>query len=219
MITNISRQLTTGVLAIAGSAAAFGFASAAQAAQLNANIGFGPIGGGTSYVGSNLSSATSVTFAPISVVNLIPTTYLGNPNDFFSGPLTVNLLSTVTLSPLTFDFSEPDGVAGPGAFTASFVTAAGTATFTTTSFTTDSAPGNLNTLDMLLQGTTSGDGFDTTPSSIIVNFNQAGGPGNAINYSATFTSPPLPPTSVPEPSVILGILAVAGAGAFARRKS
>ncbi|WP_228008593.1 PEP-CTERM sorting domain-containing protein [Microcystis aeruginosa] len=184
--------------------------------RLNANIGFGPVGSGTDYVGSNLSSATSVTFANINVVNVNPSTYLGNPNDFFAGPLAVALLSNVTLSPQTFDFSQPDGVAGPGAFTASFVTAAGTATFTTTSFTTDSAPGNLNTLDLLLQGTTSGDGFDTTPSSIIVNFNQVGGPGNAINYSATFNSPP---ASVPEPSAILGILAVAGAGAFARRKS
>lgn len=219
MTTNISRKLTTGALALAGSVAAFGFAGAAQAAQLNANVGFGPVGGGTNYVGPNLSNATSVTFANTNVVNTNPATYLGNPNDFFSGPLAVALLSAVIPTPLTFDFSEPDGVAGAGAFTVTFTTASGLATFTTSSFTATSSPGNVNTLDLLLQGTTSGTGFDTTVSSILVNFNQAGGPGNAINYSATFTSPPVAPTSVPEPSAILGILAVAGAGAFARRKS
>jgi len=215
MITNISRQLTTGALALAGSVAAFGFAGAAQAAQLNANIGYIPVGS-VSYTGSNLPSATSVTFAGTNLVNTNPQLYLGNANDFYSGALAVSLGSNVTLSNQTFDFAAADGVAGAGAFTVTFATAAGTATFTTTSFTKASTA--LNTLALEMQGTTSGNGFDTSVSTILVNFNQVGGPGNTINYSATFVSPPAP-TSVPEPSVILGILAVAGVGAFARRKS
>ncbi|REJ51452.1 MAG: PEP-CTERM sorting domain-containing protein [Microcystis wesenbergii TW10] len=219
MTTNISRQLTTGALAIAGSVAAFGFAGAAQAAQLNANIGYVPVGT-VSYAGPNLSNATSLTFPNINLVNTNQPTYLGNPNDFFSGPLAVAIGSSVALSPLTFDFSEADGVPGAGAFTVTFTTASGTATFTATSFTTNSAPGNVDTLDLLIQGTTTGNGFNPTPSSLLVNLNQVGGPGGVVNASSTFASPPQTPTAdVPEPSAILGILAVVGAGAFARRKS
>ena len=217
MTTNISRKLTTGALALAGSVAAFGFAGAAQAAQLNANVGYVPVGV-VSYTGPNLSNATSVTFPALNFVNTNPATYLGKPNDFFSGPLAVSLGSNVVLSPLTFDFSEPDGVVGAGAFTVTFATTSGTATFTATSFTTDTSPGSTDTIDLLIQGTITGTGFDTTLAEILVNLNQVGGPGNAVNASSTFASKPSPPTSVPEPSAILGILAVAGAGAFARRK-
>jgi hypothetical protein len=215
MMTNISRQLTTGALAVAGSVATFGFGAIAQAAQLNANLGYIPVGT-VSYTGSNLSNATSVTFPALNLVNTNQATYKGDPNDFFSGPLAVSIGSTVTLSPLTFDFSEGDGVVGAGAFTVTFATASGTATFTATSFTTDSA--NPNTLDLLMQGTTTGTGFDPSPSSILVNFNQVGGPGGVVNASSTFASPPIT-MDTPEPSAILGILAVVGAGAFARRKS
>ncbi|WP_151695089.1 PEP-CTERM sorting domain-containing protein [Microcystis aeruginosa] len=217
MTTNISRKLTTGALALAGSVAAFGFAGAAQAAQLNANVGYVPVGV-VSYTGPDLSSATSVTFPALNLVNINPPTYLGNPNDFFSGPLAVAVASSVTLAPLTFDFSATDGDPGAGAFTVTFTTASGPATFTATSFTTDTSPGNLNTLDLMIEGTITGTGFDTTLAEILVNLNQVGGPGNAVNASSTFGSQPSP-TSVPEPSAILGILAVAGAGAFARRKS
>lgn len=49
MITNISRQLTTGVLAIAGSVAAFGFGGIAQA-QTTANATFGGTTGGVTLV-------------------------------------------------------------------------------------------------------------------------------------------------------------------------
>ena len=216
MITNISRQLTTGALAIAGSVAAFGFGGAAQAAKLlNANVGYIPMGT-VSYAGPNLASATSVTFPVDNYVNTNQPFYRGLPNDFFAGPLAVAIMSTVTISPLTFDFSAPDGVAGSGAFTVTFATASGPATFTTTSFTTASA--NQNTLDVFINGITTGTGFDPSPSSLLVNLNQVSGPGGVVNASTTFSSPPVT-TNVPEPSAILGILAVAGAGAFARRKS
>jgi len=215
MITNISRQLTTGALAIAGSVAAFGFGGAAQAAQLNANVGYIPMGT-VSYAGPNLASATSVTFPALNYVNTNQPLYRGLPNDFFAGPLAVAIMSTVTISPLTFDFSAPDGVAGSGAFTVTFTTASGTATFTAASFTTASA--NQDTLDVFISGTTIGNGFDPSPSSLLLNLNQVGGPGGVVNASTTFASPPTT-TNVPEPSAILGILAVAGAGAFARRKS
>jgi hypothetical protein len=219
MTTNISRQLATGALAIAGSVAAFGFGGAAQAAQLNANVGYTPMGT-VSYAGPNLASATSVTFPAANYVNTNQPFYRGLENDFYAGPLAVALMSTVTISPLTFDFSAPDGVAGSGAFTVTFATAAGPATFTTTSFTTASS--NQNTLDVFINGITTGTdfdpSFDPSPSSLIVNLNQVGGPGGVVNASTTFASPPVT-TNVPEPSAILGILAVAGAGAFARRKS
>ncbi|WP_072927754.1 PEP-CTERM sorting domain-containing protein [Microcystis aeruginosa] len=214
MITNISRQLTTGALAIAGSVAAFGFAGAAQAAQLNANIGYIPMGT-VSYAGSNLASATSVTFPTLNYVNTNQPLYRGLANDFYSGLLAVAIMSTVAISPLTFDFSAPDGVAGGGAFTVTFTTASGPATFTATSFTTASA--TPDTVDLYINGITTGTGFDPSPSSLLVNLNQVSGPGGVVNASTTFSSPPI--NKVPEPSAILGILAVAGIGAFARRKS
>jgi hypothetical protein len=215
MITNISRRLTTGALAIAGSVAAFGFAGTAQAAQLNSNIGYIPIGD-VSYTGANLAGATSVTFPVTNFVNTNQPLYLGLANDFFSGPLAVAIMSAVTLTPLTFDLTAPDGVAGGGAFTVTFTTASGLATFTATSFTTATATSN--TLDLYINGTTTGNGFDPSPTSLLVNLNQVGGPGGVVNASTTFASPPTT-TNVPEPSTILGILAVAGIGAFARRKS
>jgi hypothetical protein len=198
--------------------------------------------GTVSYAGPNLASATSVTFPALNYVNTNPPLYRGLPNDFSSGPLAVAIMSTVTISPLTFDFSAPDGVAGSGAFTVTFTTASGTATFTAASFTTASA--NQNTLDVFINGITIGNGFnpspsslllnlnqvggpggiiigngfDPSPSSLLLNLNQVGGPGGVVNASTTFSSPPVT-TNVPEPSAILGILAVAGAGAFARRKS
>jgi len=217
MIKDFSKKAATVAIATAGSVAAFGFSGAAQAAQLNANLGFIPMGGATSYAGPNLQNATSVTFvAPpaVSMVNTIPASYLGAVNDFSTGPLQVSLASHVTISPLTFDFSEQDGVPGSGAFTVTFNTAAGVAVFTATSFTKSSA--SPNTLDLLILGETSGIGFDTSPSQLLSNFNQVGGPPNAVNVSSTFSSPP---ERTPEPSAILGVLAVAGAGAFARRKS
>ncbi len=201
MITNISRRLTTGALAIAGGVGALSFAGAAQAAQLNANIGYIPMGT-VSYAGPNLAGATSVTFPTLNYVNTNQPSYLGLANDFYSGPLAVAIMSTVAISPLTFDFSAPDGVAGAGAFTVTFITASGSATFTATSFTTASATSN--TVDLYINGTTTGNGFDPSPSSLLVNLNQVSGPGGVVNASTTFSSPPIT-TKVPEPSAILGI--------------
>lgn len=216
MIKDFSKRATTVALATAGSVAALGFAGAAQAAQLNANIGYVPMGT-VSYTGTNLANATSVTFPALNYVNTNQPVYQGLANDFFSGPLAVAIMSTVAISPLTFDFSAPDGVVGGGAFTVTFTTGSGSATFTATSFTTATATSN--TLDLYINGITTGTGFDPSPSNLLVNLNQVGGPGGVVNASTTFASPPIPINKVPEPSAILGILAVAGVGAFARRKS
>jgi hypothetical protein len=54
-----------------------------------------------------------------------------------------------------------------------------------------------------------------------ISFTLGGAPDSvAGTYSLTLVKTDIPePVAVPEPSAILGILAVAGAGAFARRKS
>ena len=224
MIKDFSKRATTVALATAGSVAAFGFAGAAQAAQLNANVGFVPMGGSTTYVSSsNLQNATQLTLvgfpnAGVNMVNIVPTTYLGVTNDFYSGSLAVDAASYVTLTPTTISIPGALGTEYPlasGTFQVTFTTASGPATFDATSYRKTSA--NANALDLYLLGTTTGTGFDPSPSQVLLNLNQVGGPPNATNYSATFSSPPA--GRVPEPSAILGILAVAGVGAFARRKS
>lgn len=225
MIKDFSKRATTVALATAGSVAAFGFAGAAQAAQLNANLGFVPMGGSTTYVSSsNLQNATQLTLvgppnAGVNMVNIVPMTYLGGINDFYSGPLAVAVASSyVTLTPTTISIPGALGTEYPlasGTFQVTFTTASGPATFDATSYRKTSA--NANALDLYLLGTTTGTGFDPSPSQVLLNLNQVGGPPNATNYSATFSSPPA--SRVPEPSAILGILAVAGVGAFARRKS
>jgi hypothetical protein len=216
MMTNISRQLTTGALAIAGSVAAFGFGAIAQAATLNATLGFVPFGG-VSFTGPTLGTATSVDFAATNLVNTIPDTYdpPGSlpeaPNDFLAGPLAVALGSPVTLSP------DPFTTTIGNTLTVSFTTAAGAATFTG-ALDVKASTGD-NALDLFFLGEITGAGFDPSEASLSFAFTRVA--GGAINYSATLASPPSEPPVVgtPEPSTILAILAVAGAGAFARRKS
>jgi hypothetical protein len=224
MMTNISKQLTTGALAIAGGVAAFGFGAIAQAAQLNANAGFIPaFGSNPSYVGANLANATSVTFSGPLNFNVVPPTYTppggsSAANDFATGGIAQITNPLVTITPNTLLRTAT----GPINNFLSFTTIGGAAVFNLTSLVFETTPGDDNVLTLRAGGTIVGTGFDPSPAGLLLNFNQQGGTG-AVNFSATLSSPPAftppPPQGTPEPSAILGILAVAGAGAFARRKS
>jgi hypothetical protein len=234
MITNISRRLTTGALAIAGSVAAFGFAGAAQAATF-ANATFGGTTGGVTFTG-DLSTATSITFnSLLGIVTNVPSTYTpfgGSTasNDFEgsvgpSGSTFASMaLFTVAFagsgSPTVLDFSGTGIGAATEGITISFAsttTPSNRYTFTATSGTIISQ--NVTGLNIAFPGTFSDAGGTYMSSSSTVSLSIASsGMGQGTN-TFTFGTPPAFGQTVPEPSTILGILAVAGIGAFARRKS
>ena len=238
MITNISRQLTTGVLAIAGSVAAFGFGGIAQA-QTTANATFGGTTGGVTFTG-DLSTATSITFNSLTgAVTNVPSTYTpfgGTPADnvFNLGP-----------AGTTFGLGAGFGVtfAGGGPATVLDFSGAGvgnstegiTLTFASTNLSGGTTPANRYTFTagsgrITSQNTTglnisflgsfadSGGSFSTSPATVSLSI-ASSGVGQGTNTFTFGTPPAFASTSVPEPSAILGILAVAGIGAFARRKS
>ncbi|AOC50910.1 Alkaline phosphatase [Microcystis aeruginosa NIES-2481] len=236
MITNISRQLTTGVLAIAGSVAAFGFGGIAQAQTApNATFG-GNTTGGVTFTG-NLSTANSITFNALTgFVTSVPSTYTP-----FGGTLAANVFNTGSAGTtfvegagffVTFtgggpvlDFSGAgvgNSTEGVNLTFASTSFAAGTTpenryTFTSSSGTITSQ--NDTGLNIAFLGTfeDSGGTFSTSAATVSLSIASSGvGQGSNV---FTFGTPPAFASSVPEPSAILGILAVAGIGAFARRKS
>ena len=239
MITNISRQLTTGVLAIAGSVAAFGFGGIAQAQLTTANATFGGSSGGVTFTG-DLSTATSITFNSLTgAVTNVPSTYTpfgGTPADnvFNLGP-----------AGTTFGLGAGFGVtfAGGGPATVLDFSGAGvgnstegiTLTFASTNLSGGTTPANRYTFTagsgiITSQNTTglnisflgsfadSGGSFSTSPATVSLSI-ASSGVGQGTNTFTFGTPPAFASTSVPEPSAILGILAVAGIGAFARRKS
>lgn len=232
MITNISRQLTTGVLAIAGSVAAFGFGGIAQAQTApNATFG-GTTTDGVTFTG-NLSTATSISFNALTgFVTSVPSTYTpfggtSAANDFNTGP-TGTTFGVGAGFGVTFagggsvlDFSG----AGVGNSTegitlnfASNTNPANRYTFTASSGTITSQ--NDTGLNIAFLGTfaDSGGTFSTSPATVSLSI-ASSGVGQGSNVFTFGTPPAFASTSVPEPSAILGILAVAGIGAFARRKS
>lgn len=238
MITNISRQLTTGVLAIAGSVAAFGFGGIAQALTApNATFGGNTLGGVT-FTG-NLSTATSIGFNALTgLVSSVPSTYTpfggtSAPNNFNTGPAETTFAVgagfgvTFTGGDSVLHFSgagvgnSTEGVNLTFASTTPF--AAGTTpanryTFTASSGTITSQ--NDTGLNIAFLGTfaDSGGTFSTSAATVSLSI-ASSGVGQGSNVFTFGTPPAFASTSVPEPSAILGILAVAGIGAFARRKS
>jgi hypothetical protein len=76
--------------------------AAVGAVMPNATFGFAPLGN-TSFSGSYMGSATSLTFASLEFVNTVPPTFNGRPNDFVVAPNDVpsTMFDWVTISPLT----------------------------------------------------------------------------------------------------------------------
>ncbi|MCA2554808.1 MAG: PEP-CTERM sorting domain-containing protein [Microcystis sp. M04BS1] len=239
MITNISRQLTTGVLAIAGSVAAFGFGGIAQAQLTTANATFGGSSGGVTFTG-NLSTATSITFDSLTgLVSSVPANYTpfgGSiaPNNFNSGPLGTTFASGAGFG-VTFTGAGPANVldftgAGAGNSTegitlnfASSNLSSGTSptnryTFTASSGIINSQSDSGVNISFLGSFADSGGSFSTSAATVTIAI-ASSGVGQGTNTFTFGTPPAFASTSVPEPSAILGILAVAGIGAFARRKS
>ncbi|MDB9507278.1 PEP-CTERM sorting domain-containing protein [Microcystis aeruginosa CS-338/01] len=231
MITNISRQLTTGVLAIAGSVAALSFAGAAQAASIvqtatlpntTTNFTNTPLSGLTQF-DSSLGTLNSVIVTldatvagTVALENIGPSassiTYNLQASVAVSSPSVGSLLTSVPVFSGTFNASPFDGTldfGGTSGTTISNLTANASQTTTlTTGLTPFIGSGALSAfLSGIGQSNASGSG------NIASVFTTQAGGTVTVQYNYT------PAATVPEPSAILGILAVAGIGSFARRKS
>jgi len=232
MITNISRQLSTGALALAGTVAALSFAGAAQAASIvqtatlsNTSTNF------TNTALSGLTKFDSSLGTLNSVIVTLNATVAGSVGLENTGPsassISYNLQASVALSspavvgtlltsvPVfsgTFNAGPYDGTTdfgGTSGITISNLTAS---TSQTTTLTTDLDPFiGSGSLSAFLSGT--GQSNTNGSGNVASWFQTQAGGTVTVEYNYT------PAATVPEPSAILGILAVAGVGAFARRKS
>jgi len=239
MITNISRQLTTGALAIAGSVAAFGFAGAAPAqAQRVCGPEFlpsfiaGPCQLGDklfTYIGAsgfNVSANNfititqtlvpeihTVTFTPVTpVISTSPVHVLEYSVELVNDPATPeDELLTKAFDEISGGYTTT-GMTDYGVSLEKTVwsgslggTLIGTSTAKSTDIGGTGSPGNILAVPPNIKKIYIRDTFSVSV---------AGGQLNSITNDFTQKS-----IDIPEPSAILGILAVAGAGAFARRKS
>ena len=243
MITNISRRLTTGALAIAGSVAAFGFAGAAPAqAQaacplplgqlfstfrttpcrvgdklftfIDASPASGPINNGVLLIDQLVSSTIDRhTF------NYRPTPALMQSSGTFIIDYTIEIVDDPStgenelLTKMFKEFSIGYDATGAGNFGIS----------TEKKVWTDSINGaGLIGSSMASTALGASGNVVTVPSNLKKLFvrdtfsvSDAMGSLNSVTNDFTQTTQSI---DTPEPSAILGILAVAGVGAFARRK-
>jgi hypothetical protein len=242
MITNISRQLTTGALAIASSVAAFGFAGAAPAQaqavaecfpQLFTTFTSTPCRKGDKLF-TYISSSGSQMSSPVNFLTITQST-MPELHSFTFTPASP-LSSTSGIQTLSYSIEIVDDPTTPEneALTKMFSTYS--AGYTTTGMTDKGVSLQQSTWSGSLGGTLIGSsiakssdiGGTGSPGNVITvpadvkklfvtntfGVSTAGGLLNSITNDYTQKS-----IDIPEPSAILGILAVAGAGAFARRKS
>jgi len=194
-----TKRLTIAAAALA----AVVITGAAQAATITINFGVSPVGGSPSYTGTSLDQSTAFNFGGgIYQVNQIGA---GDQS-------TLALLNTISLTNPTYGSGNVGTLASD--MTKSWTTGAGTFTETLTSFIINR--GTANAITLLLAGTLTGPGGISQDAFAIVNANQVGGPGNAVNWALTDTSTlgatPLP-AALPLFATGLGAL-----GLLARRR-
>ncbi|MFM6405602.1 MAG: PEP-CTERM sorting domain-containing protein [Microcystis sp.] len=242
MITNISKRVTTGALAIAGSVAAFGFANTAPVqAQALCPLPLGQVFSGFTSapcrVGDKLFTflASSPTSGAINngvllidqilsptidrhTFNYRPTPALTQAGGTFIIDYTVEIVDdpgtgeNELLTKMFNDFSigyDATGAGNSGIFTEKMVwsdSINGSALIGTSTATT--ALGASGAMVPVPSGITKLFVRDT------YRVNSPTGSLNSVTNDFTQVR-----VNIPEPSVVLGILAVAGVGAFARRKS
>jgi hypothetical protein len=235
MITNISRQLTTGALAIAASVTAFGFANTAPVQAADCPL---PLGQLLSAFKSNPCSVGDKVFT---FLGSSPTT-----GDIDNGVLLIDQILSATIDRHTFNYRPtPALTQASGIFIIDYTveitdpakmfkefsigydaTGAGNSgIFTEKKVWSDGINGTAligtSTASSADIGGSGGSGaMVPVPSGVTKLFvrdtysvSSPTGSLNSITNDYTQRS-----IDIPEPSAILGILAVAGAGAFARRK-
>ena len=174
------------------------------------DFAFGPTGGTISYTGATLSTSTSLNLGggPY-VVNLVSAT---DTTGALAG------ITTLALAPTTLNYVIGSTEAIAGNFTKTFTTVLGTFTETMTSISAVSSSLFPNIVGLVLTGTISGPGFAPgTAATMILNANQAGGPGQQVNWSATELSNAPLPGALPLFAGGLGLVGWLAAGR--RRKS
>ena len=211
----LSRSFLNGALAIAGTTAVFGFGAVAQAAaDIPLNFGFTPFGPSPTAVpsGSPLNTATAFNLTNPNLINVEN-----------SDPLSlIAITDVVTITPTALNLS---------ALTNSFAPFAGNGLLTFPSSGRFVFNANLALKDPGATASTLGVSFagtlvDTlsllapTPAVLDFSINRtaiASG-GFSYNYSANFISPETPTIATPEPSAVLGMLALGLTGVLARRQ-
>ena len=182
----------------AAALAAVMFAGSVQAATINIDFGLTPVGGTPSFTGTSLDTSTAFNFGGgLYIVNQIGA---GDQS-------TLALSNTVSLT----NFSYGSGNAGTltSDLIKTWTTAAGTFTETLTSFIANRA--TPNALTLVLAGTLLGPGGIDQPAFAILNANEVGGPGNAVDWSLTNTSTLVSTTPLP---AALPLFASVGLGAL-----
>jgi len=243
MITNISRQLTTGALAIATSVAAFGFAGAAPAqAQAVCPLPLGQLF-------SNFRTT------PCRVGDKLFTFYTSTPTSgaIDNGVLLIDQILTSTIDRHTFNYRPTpaliQGLTFIIDYTIEIVNDPGTTenellTKMFKDFSIGYDATGAGNSGIMVDKTVWSDAFSGTSligSSMASTATGASGamipvpadvkklfvrdtfsvsaPTGSLNSITNDFTQKTKSIDIPEPSAILGILAVAGAGAFARRKS
>ncbi|NCS45748.1 MAG: PEP-CTERM sorting domain-containing protein [Microcystis aeruginosa BS11-05] len=243
MITNISRRLTTGALAIAGSVAAFGFAGAAPAqAQAQAeclpqsfnNFKTNPCRKGDKLFTHINSSGLGINNPNNSLTITETVLPLGDLHTFTFTPVTPLLSSSGTyVIDYTIEIVDNPNTPGNELLTQMFSAFSGG--YTTTGQTDSGVSLNKTVWSDAFGGSS----LVGTSEARSLDIGGIGSPGltvpiarnilklyvrdtffvSSVNGSVNSITNDFRQTTIPEPSAILGILAVAGAGAFARRKS
>ncbi|NCR28615.1 MAG: PEP-CTERM sorting domain-containing protein [Microcystis aeruginosa LE13-04] len=243
MITNISRRLTTGALAIAGSVAAFGFAGAAPAqAQAQAeclpqsfnNFKTNPCRKGDKLFTHINSSGIGMNDPNNSLTITETVLPLGDLHTFTFTPATP-LLSSSDTYVIDYTIEIVDNPNTPGNELLTKMFSAFSGGYTTTGQTDFGVSLNKTVWSDAFGGSS----LVGTSEARSLDINGIGSPGltvliasnilklyvrdtffvSSVDGSVNSITNDFRQTTIPEPSAILGILAVAGAGAFARRKS
>ncbi len=224
MTTNISRQLATGTLAIAASVTALGFAGTAPAQAIMGTLSI------TGDATIDPWGTTDPMLKPLSVttVNSATGQFAGVTAGNISVPKSFALTGNPGMMPMHM-FGSPASITdfisilvnqgpptGPGAGTV-----IGSITGSMAMGTFAGVPGS-STTSYTVTGTMLFDEPNTAPDllgTFNISFTRSENGGQVSQGYTLSLQKSSAITKTPEPAAILGILAVAGVGAFARRKS